>query len=49
MRNRIDMEDVEQLTRMACMVENMLAQMAQAFEQRNVDQGFARPALRRRD
>lgn len=48
-RNRIDMEDVEQLTRMACMVENMLAQMAQAFEQRNVDQGFARPALRRRD
>src|SRR5438270_783805 len=39
-RNRIDMEDVEQLTRMACQVENMLAQMAQAFEQRNVDQAL---------
>jgi len=39
-RNRIDMEDVEQLTRMGCMVENMLAQMAQAFEQRNVDQAL---------
>ena len=39
-RNRIDMEDVEQLTRMACMVENMLAQMSQAFEQRNVDQAL---------
>ncbi len=39
-RNRIDMEDVEQLTRMACLVENMLTQMAQAFEQRNVDQAL---------
>jgi phosphate transport system protein len=39
-RNRIDMEDVEQLTRMACMLENMLAQIAQAFEQRNVDQAL---------
>jgi phosphate transport system protein len=39
-RHRIDMEDVEQLTRMACLVENMLTQMAQAFEQRNVDQAL---------
>jgi phosphate transport system protein len=39
-RNRIDMEDVEQLTRMACLVENMLDQMSQAFEQRNVDQAL---------
>ena len=34
------MEDVEQLTRMACLLENMLVQMAQAFEQRNVDQAL---------
>ena len=39
-RNRIEMEDVEQLTRMACLLENMLVQMAQAFEQRNVDQAL---------
>src|SRR5262252_4188109 len=30
-RNRIEMEDVEQLTHMACQVENMLAQVGSAF------------------
>lgn len=36
-RNRLDMEDVEQLTRMACLVENMLALVSRAFPARNVD------------
>jgi phosphate transport system protein len=36
-RNRIEMEDVEQLTRMACLVENMLSQIGQAFSDRDVD------------
>jgi phosphate transport system protein len=39
-RNRIDMEDVEQLTRMACLVENMLAQIGRAFNTRDVDQAI---------
>lgn len=39
-RNRIDMEDIEQLTRMACLVENMLAQVGAAFVARNVDQAI---------
>src|SRR5215471_12415368 len=39
-RNRIDMEDVEQLTRMACLVENMLAQIGRAFIARDVDQAL---------
>jgi phosphate transport system protein len=36
-RNRIDMEDVSQLTKMACLLENMLEQVARAFSNRNVD------------
>src|SRR5215831_6767217 len=39
-RNRIDMEDVERLTRMACLLENMLAQISVAFTGRNVDQAI---------
>ncbi len=39
-RNRIDMEDVGQLTRMACLVENMLSQIARAFSERNVEQAL---------
>jgi phosphate transport system protein len=39
-RNRIDMEDVEQLTRMACLVENMLTQISAAFAARDVDQAI---------
>lgn len=39
-RNRIDMADVEQLTRMACLLENMLAQMGRAFRERDVDQAI---------
>lgn len=39
-RNRIDMEDVEQLTRMACLVENMLAQIGPAFIARDIDQAI---------
>src|SRR5215831_7100004 len=39
-RNRIEMEDVEQLTRMACLVENMLAQIGQAFSARDMDQAI---------
>jgi phosphate transport system protein len=36
-RNRLDMDDIEQLTRMACLLENMLTQMARAFRERNID------------
>src|SRR5215470_10861445 len=39
-RNRIDMEDVEQLTRMGCLVENMLAQIGRASNTRDVDQAL---------
>ncbi len=39
-RNRIDMQDVEYLTRMACLLETMLVQAKQAFCQRNVDQAL---------
>ncbi len=39
-RNRIEMEDVEQLTRMACLVENMLAQIGRAFISRDLDQAI---------
>jgi phosphate transport system protein len=39
-RNRIEMEDVEQLTRMACLVENMLSQLGPAFNSRDVDQAI---------
>ncbi len=39
-RNRIEMEDVEQLTRMACLVENMLAQIGRAFDSRDLDQAI---------
>jgi phosphate transport system protein len=39
-RNRIDMQDVEYLTRMACVLENMLIQAKQAFCERNVDQAL---------
>jgi phosphate transport system protein len=39
-RNRIDMQDLEYLTRMACLLENMLIQAKQAFCERNVDQAL---------
>lgn len=39
-RNRIEMQDVEYLTRMACILENMLLQANQAFCGRNVDQAL---------
>jgi len=39
-RNRIDMQDVDFLTRMACILENMLIQAKQAFCERNVDQAL---------
>ena len=39
-RNRIEMEDVEQLTRMACLVENMLIQIAGAFSTRDIDKAI---------
>ncbi len=39
-RNRIEMEDVEQLTRMACLLENMLSQIGPAFSSRDVDQAI---------
>ena len=37
-RNRIDMEDVEQLTRIGCLLENMLGTIARAFTSRDVEQ-----------
>lgn len=39
-RNRIDMQDLEYLTRMGCVLENMLTQAQQAFCDRNVDQAL---------
>lgn len=39
-RNRIEMQDLESLTRMACVLENMLNQAQQAFCDRNVDQAL---------
>lgn len=39
-RNRIDMQDLDYLTRMACLLENMLIQAKQAFCERNVDQSL---------
>jgi len=39
-RNRIEMEDVEQLTRMGCLLENMLGAMARAFAARNIEQAI---------
>ncbi|HEY6971603.1 MAG TPA: PhoU domain-containing protein [Candidatus Angelobacter sp.] len=39
-RNRIEMPDLEYLTRMACVLENMLEQAQQAFNDRNVDQAL---------
>jgi len=37
-RNRIDMEDVEQLTRIGCLLENMLGVISRAFTTRDVEQ-----------
>jgi phosphate transport system protein len=39
-RNRIDMDDIEQLTRMGCLLENMLATMFRAFIARDVEQAI---------
>lgn len=39
-RNRIDMDDIEQLTRMSCLLENMLAIMIKAFAARNIQQAL---------
>jgi phosphate transport system protein len=39
-RNRIDMEDLEYLTRMGCLLESMLEQAKQAFCERNLDQAL---------
>ena len=39
-RNRIDMEDVEQLTRIGCLLENMLGTMSRAFNTRDVEQAL---------
>ena len=39
-RNRIEMQDIEYLTRMACLLENMLIQAKQAFCQRDVDEAL---------
>ncbi len=39
-RNRLDMEDIDHLTRMACIVENMLQQIGPAFASRNVEQAI---------
>ncbi|HEX3094763.1 MAG TPA: PhoU domain-containing protein, partial [Candidatus Angelobacter sp.] len=39
-RNRIDMDDIEQLTRMGCLLENMLATMIKAFAARNIEQAL---------
>lgn len=36
-RNRLDMEDVEQLTRIACLLENMLTQIGTAYRDRDVE------------
>jgi phosphate transport system protein len=39
-RNRIDMDDIDQLTRMGCMLENMLTTLARAFATRNIEQAI---------
>lgn len=39
-RNRIDMQDLDYLTRMACLLENMLIQARQAFCQHSVDEAL---------
>lgn len=39
-RNRLDMEDVEHLTRMSCLLENMLSHIAPAFRDRDVEQAI---------
>src|SRR5215831_10107646 len=39
-RNRIDMDDVEQLTRMGCLLENMISTMVRAFAARDVEQAI---------
>ena len=39
-RDRLDMEDIDQLTRMACTLENMLEQISKAFSSRNVEQAI---------
>src|ERR1051325_10094192 len=39
-RNRIDMDDVEQLTKMGCLLENMLSIMSQAYATRNLEQAI---------
>jgi phosphate transport system protein len=39
-RNRIDMDDIEQLTRMGCLLENMLSTMVRAFAARDVEQAI---------
>lgn len=39
-RNRLDMDDIDQLTRMACTVENMLDLITRAFSGRNVEQAL---------
>ena len=39
-RNRLDMEDIDQLTRMACTVENMLELITRAFSGRDVEQAL---------
>lgn len=39
-RNRIDMDDIEQLTRMGCLLENMLASISRAFVARDVEQAI---------
>ena len=44
-RNRIDMDDVEQLTKMGCLLENMLGTMVRAFAARNIEQAIHALAL----
>src|SRR5262249_30245344 len=39
-RNRIDMDDIEQLTRMGCLLENMLATISRAFVARDIEQAI---------
>src|ERR1700743_936518 len=39
-RNRIDMDDIELLTKMGCLLENMLGTMVRAFATRNIEQAI---------
>ena len=39
-REKIDMDDMGHLTKMACLLENMLEQVARAFIEQNVDQAL---------